>query len=120
MRLVSLIPKILLWGLILTGLWGALSVSYSTIMNIDPCPGIFTLPACYLVSTGYLLMLASLIVSSVPLKNRLFYSGWVPTFLIAAAGVGAELIIGNVCPRNENGLPLCNLPFVWRFLFSTN
>jgi hypothetical protein len=103
--------KLFLYLLIVIGLWGAISVSYSTIMNIEPCPDFLHLPMCYLVSIGYFSMLSAQFVSNIRLKNRLFYSGWILTFLIAGLGVGFELIAGDICPKSAGGLPLCYVSF---------
>jgi hypothetical protein len=113
MSLFYPMTKGLLWVVILIGLWGALSVSYNTIMRIDPCPDILNIPICYLVSMGYLLMLGAQFISSGRLKNQIFYSGWGITLLIAGFGVGFELVAGNVCPRSEGGLPLCYISFIF-------
>jgi hypothetical protein len=52
-------------------------------------------------------MLAAQIVSPGQLKNRLFYPAWGLVFLIAASGTGFEMAVGNACPRNSSGVPLC-------------
>jgi hypothetical protein len=93
------------------GLWGGLSVSYETATGGNACPDMLGLPICYLVSLGYLSMLASQLVSSNSLKGRLFYSGWFAVFVIAALGVGLEFFISNVCPKHSLGVPLCYVSF---------
>jgi hypothetical protein len=93
------------------GLWGGFSVSYETATGGNPCPDMLGLPICYLVSVGYLSMLASQLVSTKSLKAKLFYSGWFVVFVIAALGVGFELYIVDVCPKHSLGLPLCYVSF---------
>ena len=119
MSVVHNTTKLFLWLLIVIGLWGAVSVSYSTLMNIEPCPGFLHLPMCYLVSIGYLFILSTQFVSNIRLKNRLFYSGWILTFLIAGLGVGFELIAGDICPKSTVGLPLCYISFAFCVLIFT-
>ena len=99
--------RVLLWLLILAGLWGALGVSYTTITGTARCPDIVDIPICYLVGLGYLSMLAAQVVAPAKLKNRLFYPGWAIVFLVAVLGTGFELSIGDACPRSGSGVPLC-------------
>ncbi len=103
--------RVILWLLIIAGLWGALSVSYSTITGTAPCPGLAGIPICYLVSIGYLSILAAQVVSPQKLKSRLFYPAWALVFLIAVSGTGFEIAVGNTCPRNSSGVPLCYFSF---------
>jgi hypothetical protein len=97
--------------LIAVGLWGGLSVSYETATGGNPCPDMLGLPICYLVSMGYLSMLASQLVSTNSLKTKLFYPGWFAVFVIAVLGVSFELFIADVCPQNSLGFPLCYVSF---------
>jgi hypothetical protein len=94
------------------GLWGALRVSYTTITDTAPCPDFMDIPICYLVSIGYLSMLAAQVASPGKLKNRLFYPAWALVFIIAAFGAGLEITTGNTCPKNSSGVPLCYFSFV--------
>lgn len=113
--------QLILWLLIIIGLWGALSVSYTNIMGTTLCPNFLNIPLCYLVSIGYLLMLGAQFIffsQSKKLKDRIFYSGLSLVFLIAALGVGFEIAIGDICPKSANGTPLCLLSFTFCvFLF---
>jgi hypothetical protein len=94
------------------GLWGGLSVSYETATGANACPDMLGLPICYLVSLGYLSMLASQFVSTNSLKAKLFYSGWFVVFVIATLGVGFELYIADICPKHSLGIPLCFVSFI--------
>ena len=89
------------------GLWGALSVSYTTITGTARCPDLVIIPICYLISIGYLSILVAQIVSPQKLKRRLFYPAWTLVFLVAVSGTGFEIAVGNTCPRNSSGVPLC-------------
>ena len=104
--------RVILWLLILAGLWGALRVSYTTITGTARCPDIVDIPLCYLVGIGYLSMLAAQVVAPAKWKNRLFYPGWAMVFLVAVLGTGFELSIGDACPRSGSGVPLCYFSLV--------
>ena len=104
--------RVILWLLIIAGLWGALRVSYTTITGTARCPDLVNIPICYLVGIGYLSMLAAQVASPGKLKNRLFYPAWALVFLIAASGTGLEITVGNACPKNSGGVPLCYFSFV--------
>ena len=112
MSVLHNIARVILWLLILAGLWGALRVSYTTITGTARCPDFASVPICYLVGTGYLSMLAAQVASSGRLKNYLFYPAWTLVFVIAALGTGFEVANGNVCPRNSSGVPLCYFSFI--------
>ena len=107
MSVLHNISRVILWLLILAGLWGALRVSYTTITGTARCPDFASIPICYLVGTGYLSMLAAQVVSTGKLKMFLFYPAWSLVFAIAALGTGLEVTRGDVCPRNSSGVPLC-------------
>ena len=106
------ISRVILWLLIIAGLWGALRVSYTTITGSARCPDLVNIPICHLVGIGYLAMLAAQVASPGKLKNRLFYPAWTLVFLIAATGTGFEIAVGNACPRNSSEVPLCYFSFV--------
>ena len=95
--------KILLFILTTVGFIYGLKLSYDTWMQISPCPSLGVIPACYLVTIGYLLMILSLISTS----KITFYLGWFTVFLLAFVGSALETTFHNVCPRLENGLPMC-------------
>jgi hypothetical protein len=99
--------RILLWMLIIMGLWGALSVSYTTVTGAAPCPSFSSIPICYLVSIGYLSMLTAQLSVFDRWKHRLFYPAWALVFIIAVSGTFLEFSVGDTCPRNDGGVPLC-------------
>ena len=107
MKVLSNIAGVFLWMLIIVGLWGALSVSYTTVTGAVPCPSFASVPICYLVSIGYLFMLAAQLSFFDGMKHRLFYPGWSLVFIIAASGTALEMFTGDTCPRNDSGVPLC-------------
>jgi hypothetical protein len=108
--------RIILLGLIATGLYGAASVSYHAITGAAPCPHIANIPACFIVLAGYTLMLIAVMIESVgnaqrtaptPTPKKVFLIGWLPVFLLAVTGSLFELSHGNTCPKSDTGLPLC-------------
>ena len=99
------ISKILLWGLLALGLYGALNISYSTMTGESPCPSVVGVYICYVVLTGYLLMVVAQFLK--PYKALIFYLGWIIVFVIALLGTVFEISQGNVCPQSSSGLPLC-------------
>ena len=105
--MLGYVIKILLWLLLAVGLYGALSVSYTTITGTDPCPDVQGLPVCFVVAVGYLMMVTSLFMPNYGLKKRIFLSGWLIVFLIAVTGTLLEIMNGNTCPQSADGLPLC-------------
>ena len=105
------VSQVILWALIILGLWGALRVSYTTITGTARCPDFVSIPICYLVGIGYLSMLGAQIVSPGKLKAYLFYPAWILVFVIAALGTGLEVSTGNACPRSGSGVPLCYFSF---------
>ena len=112
MSLLHNASRVILWLLIIAGLWGALRVSYTTITGTARCPDFVSIPICYLVGIGYLLMLAAQVASPGKLKDYLFYPAWTLVFIIAVLGTGLEITNDNVCPRNSSGVPLCYFSFV--------
>ncbi len=99
------INKILLWGLLAFGLYGALKVSYSTWTGDSPCPTVAGVYICYVVLTGYLMMVVTQFLTS--FKAVIFYLGWIIVFGIALLGTSLEISQGNTCPKSSSGLPLC-------------
>ena len=99
------INKVLLWGLLALGLYGALKVSYSTWTNDSPCPSVAGVYICYVVLTGYLMMVVTQFLTS--FKVLIFYMGWIIVFGIALLGTTLEISQGNTCPQSSSGLPLC-------------
>jgi len=97
--------KVLLWGLLALGLYGALKVSYLTWRGDSPCPSVVGIYICYVVLTGYLMMVVTQFLTS--FKAVVFYLGWIIVFGIALLGTTLELMQGNICPQNSSGLPLC-------------
>ena len=99
--------RIFLLALLSIGLYGALSVSYLTIMDIAPCPSILNIPACYVVTAGYFLMLTATFLYQKNIAKTLFIIGWLPVLLLALVGSLLELSYGEICPKSSIGVPLC-------------
>ena len=97
--------KVLLWILLALGLYGALTISYSTITGESPCPSVAGVYICYVVLLGYALMIIAQFLT--PYKRTVFYLGWFIVFAIALLGTALEISQGNVCPQSGSGLPLC-------------
>ena len=96
-----------LWLLILAGLWSGIRVSYTTLTGSAPCPDAAGVPICYAVTLGYLGMLGAQLPMPAQRSLWLFSPAWALVALIALVGTGAELIAGDVCPKNSSGTPLC-------------
>lgn len=105
--MLGYVIKILLWLLLATGLYGALSVSYTTITGTAPCPDVQGLPVCFVVAVGYLMMVTSQFMPYKEWGKWIFLSGGLVVFLIAVTGTLLEIINGNTCPQSDDGLPLC-------------
>ena len=108
---VQIAIKVILLVLLSIGLYGALSVSYLTVTGIVPCPSVAKLPACFIVTIGYFLMLVATLFS-VKLNNKLnakwlFIIGWSPVVLLALVGSLLELSQGDICPKSSMGIALC-------------
>ena len=109
MKVAINLARVILFGLIALGLYGAASVSYSTITGTAPCPTVGFIPACYIVFIGYLLMLIASAATLFIKRQRysIFFCGWTPVFLLAFFGSIFEVINGNTCPKSGSGLALC-------------
>lgn len=105
------ITKVILWGLLALGLYGAINVSYSTVTGESPCPSVGGVYICYIVLTGYIMMVAALFITTY--KTAIFYIGWFIVFAIALLGTFLEITQGNACPRSSSGLPLCYVSLVF-------
>jgi ABC-type branched-subunit amino acid transport system permease subunit len=99
--------RILLFILISIGLYGAFSVSYQTITGSSGCPELLSVPICFVVLTGYSLMMITHQLRPTMLHKMLFSTGLLPVFLLAWVGSAFELFIGNTCPKNNLGIALC-------------
>lgn len=98
----------MLLGFIAVGLYGATSVSYTTIIGTAPCPTFGFIPACFIVFTGYLLMFIASITTFYQRQwHRVFFIGWAPVFLLAFLGSLFEISNGATCPKSSSGLALC-------------
>ncbi len=111
--------KFILFALLATGLYGAASVSYTTITGVAPCPTVGFIPACFVVFIGYLFMLIAtiLMISRRPL-NKLFLIGWVPVFLLAFIGSIFEISNGSTCPKSSSGLALCYVSLIFTIIIA--
>lgn len=99
--------KIILWCLLGVGLYGAFSVSYTTMTGTSPCPSIVGIPACFVVFMGYSLMLIAALINTHRHAGKCFLAGWIPVFLLAFVGSMFEIGNGNTCPKSSFGLALC-------------
>lgn len=68
-------------------------------------------PACGLVFMGYLAIVLAALIITRPFAKWMFYTGWIPVFLLALAGVFLELTKGHVCPSGATGIPQCYYSF---------
>ena len=104
---VQRVIKVILLALLSIGLYGALSVSYLTVTDIAPCPTVVSIPACYVVTIGYFLMLLATLFNNKVTAKWLFIVGWTPVVLLALVGSMLELSQGDICPKSSIGIPLC-------------
>ena len=93
----------LVLGLSAVALYGVIPVSYNTFMNTGTCPMLGIVPACYIVTIGYSLIILSLFLK----KPIMFLIGSLPVFILALFGSSYELMGQETCPRNAVGTPLC-------------
>ena len=110
-----------LWALVLFGFIGAGMVSLDN-MRGTACPSLLMVPACYVVTVAYGLMLGSLIINHNGCKHHFFCAGWGVAFVIALFASLAELFGGGgVCPTTSGGLragapsgiPLCYISLLF-------
>ena len=106
---IPLLLQAVQYALVGIGLYGALNVSYLTFTGEAPCPAVMGMPICYLVSLGYLLIFVAQLPNSFTWRNKVFAAGWLIVFVIALFGVAADLLYGDVCPKNSLAVPLCFL-----------
>ncbi|WP_413692631.1 hypothetical protein [Psychromonas sp. KJ10-2] len=104
---IAIAIKAILLVSLSAGLYGGISVSYLTVTGIAPCPSVINIPACYIVSIGYFLMLIAALFDRKKYSKWLFIIGWAPVILIAVVGSALEFSQGDICPRSEMGTPLC-------------
>ncbi len=90
------------------GFISAIQLTFQHVQEGNACPEFWVLPLCYLVALAYGLMMVSVITRS----NGLFYSGWLPIFILALAGSLATLFGHDVCPKTSNGWPKCYLSLI--------
>jgi len=94
--------------LALYGVYAGLAVSHLHLSGVAACPTLGPVPACYLVSAGYSLM----VIAMFRPVSWVFYAGWLPVFILAAMGVGLEIFSSDpVCPRTDSGIPKCYFSF---------
>ena len=110
-KIISEILGVILIGLLSVGLFKATSVSYLTVTGVAPCPTVLNIPACFLVTLGYFMMLSATVFRYRLISKQhakwLFIVGWSPVVLLALAGSLLEFTQGEVCPRSDTGIPLC-------------
>ncbi len=104
---LNVIVKVILLGLLIVSLYGAISVSYLTVTGIAPCPEVVNIPACFIVTLGYFLMFIATLFNNKKNVKWLFISGWIPVFLLALVGSALELSQGDICPKSSMGIALC-------------
>ncbi len=96
----------LLAGLAIFGVAGALPISYENFTGQSECPHLGSIPACYPVLAGYLMILVSALASGVKIA-WLFWAGWAIVFGMAATGTVVELSGLETCPRRGGNVPAC-------------
>lgn len=111
-----MIRNIAIIGLLLSvfGAYEAFKISYMHFNTVESCPTLSFLPACYVVLVSYSLMalawlgsLAHRVMLLNNHKNKLFWIGFTPAFLLALIGVTGEIFGFVDCPETPSGLPKC-------------
>ena len=77
------------------------------IINIDYCPKIFFIPACYIVIISFILILISDLFNFL-IKKLLFIVGFNIGFIISIWFSYNEIMNSNICPRLFD-IPMCYL-----------
>lgn len=95
-------------ALALYGVMAAFSISQLHMSGVQACPSLGSMPACYVVLLGY----GAMLLSAVRPMPWVFFAGWLPVFLLAALGVGSEILSTEaVCPQTAGGIPKCYFSF---------
>lgn len=102
--------NVILWILLVIGLYGAATVSYANTTG-HPCPAMAAVPICYLVLFAYGAMVSALLIRRGRIMQFLFCIGWGTAFLIALVGSLAELFAGGGRLRGaaSTSIPMCFL-----------
>lgn len=88
-------------------LYNGLHLSLKEWDTTGACPSVSGVPACYVVSFAYFLILFSALTDKPPLYNRLFYTGFSIVFGLAAIGSLMQVSGMMQCPKTSNDLPMC-------------
>lgn len=102
-----LVVPILLWGLLLMGLYGGISVSWDTFTEAAPCPEVTGVHVCYVILACYGLMILAQVMRASTLQNIVFYSAWAIVFGVALFASVLEMSNGHTCPKSSGGLAMC-------------
>ncbi len=108
----KIIFQVIIVSMSLLALISVLSISYETFTTDISCPRLGIVPACYIVSVGYFLILLSAIFN----KIIVFYTGWFPVFLLALSGSIMEFSMGDICPKSSDGLPMCYFSLIFTLI----
>lgn len=89
------------------GLYGVVKISYTTLSGGEQCPSLMHVPACYIITLAYAVMLLAFFARNKSWSQWLFSTGLLIAFGFAAVGSATELTNGDACPTTASGLPLC-------------
>ena len=104
---LRILANVLLWGLFLIGLFGAVSVSWQTFTQVSLCPAVEGARVCYVVLICYLLMLIAQLMRGMSMQSVVFYSAWAVVFGFALLGSVLEFGNGTTCPKSSSGFAMC-------------
>lgn len=102
----SLIFSILIWGVLLFGLYGAGNLSLANYNEPGGiCPKLAGIPACYII----LSMLLAAAIGHLADSSRLFFIACGLAASIAVVGTVGQLTGISECPKSSGGTPMCYL-----------
>jgi len=88
------------------GIAGVAPIITRRLTDVQACPSVGMVPACYVVGIGYVLVGISAFMFG-RARPLLFGVGWAPLLALALAGTTLELLNEGTCPATSIGIPAC-------------
>lgn len=105
--LIKLFLQLLMLGITLTGVYVFSDMSYHTLVSSYACPSIGAIPVCFLMTQGFLLMAAGMLLPNQHAANLLFYTGAFVVLLIVAISVVSEVAFESACLLSQSNPEAC-------------